>query len=442
MNWAQQLFIVLNNINNVILYFIGIPFILQMIYMLLFFLPKKTFPKSDKKSKICVVIPAHNEADVIYNTVKDLIDKQTYPREMFDVYVVAHNCTDNTKEEAEKAGAVVFELNDEDPSKHIVAYALKHAYEEIIKTGIHYDFSIRFDADNHCNDEFLSLMNDAYNSGVRIARPYESGINMTQNYFTQACGLYYTFDSRFSSRARERLGIDAHVNGPGSLIAFDIIERIGGYDTTSITEDTEFNFKRMLEGEKCHFVEDAIVYEDLPSNFTDTFNRNKRIASGNIRLLGKYTPLFLWKSISKLRFSFLEQILTYMFNIICILLCTWLPAFYIYSAIYLGVNGCWTQEATALFFNLPIGQIMGLKSVLTIVAFAICCLFLLCGLGQGFLLVLLDYKKMGAKTRRELIPGVLLFPAFTVIYCLTMCIGAFTKPKWNKINRNVNQSKE
>ena len=106
MSWAQQLFIVLNNINNVILYFIGIPFILQMIYMLLFFLPKKTFPKSDKKSKICVVIPAHNEADVIYNTVKDLIDKQTYPREMFDVYVVAHNCTDNTKEEAD----ILFEL--------------------------------------------------------------------------------------------------------------------------------------------------------------------------------------------------------------------------------------------------------------------------------------------------------------------------------------------
>ena len=76
--------------------------------------------------------------------------------------------------------------------------------------------------------------------------------------------------------------------------------------------------------------------------------------------------------------------------------------------------------------------------LLIIVGFCLVFLFMFAGIGQGLLLVALDYKKMGAKKRRELIPGALLFPAFTVVYCLTMCIGAFTKPKWNKINRNTN----
>lgn len=430
--WHVDLYNVLFIINNVILVLIGIPFFLQFIYMFLFWLPKKKFPKSDKKGKICVFIPAHNEGDVIFDTVDRLFKLQTYPKELFDVYVVAHNCTDNTAELARKAGATVFEYNDPDKSKHIASYALKHGYEQILKLGIEYDFVIRLDADNHVNDEFFSLMNDAFQAGCQIARPYESALNMTQNYYTKACGLYYTFDSRFSSRVRERLHLDAHVNGPGSMVDFRIIKNIGGYDTTSITEDTEFIFKRMLDGYRCHFVEDAIVYEDLPSTFKDTFARNKRIASGNIRLLGKYSPRMIGKFFCTGNFSFIEQILTYFFNIICVILCTWIPAYYIYNFAYLWAMGYNTDASTAAAGI----NAMGANNQLILVGIILLVLFLLAGIGQGMLLVALDYKKLGAKRRRELIDGALLFPMFTVVYCITMCLGAFCKPKWTKINRN------
>lgn len=436
MEWHVQLYNILNQINTVILYLIGIPFILQFVFMLLFWLPKKRFPKTEKKNRICIVIPAHNEADVIESTVRALFEKQTYPMELVDVYVIADNCTDDTAELAASSGARVLVHEDPDPRTHIVAYALKFGYEEILKTGIDYDFSIRLDADNHINDEFISLMNDAFNAGCKIIRPYESALNMTQNRFTAACGLYYTFDSRFSSRVRERLHLDAHVNGPGAVTDFSIIRRIGGYDTVTITEDTEFNFKRMMEGYRCHFVEDAVVYEDLPSTFRDTFARNKRIASGNIRLLFRLGPKMLLSTITKLNFSFLENLLTYMFNIICVILCTWIPAFYLYAVLYLGLNGIWSGEsAAALGISGP-----GLEQLLIIVALALGILFLVAGIAQGFLLVFLDYKKMGAKRRRDLFPGALLFPAFTVVYCLTMCIGAFCKPTWTKIKRNTGRT--
>lgn len=405
---------------------------LQLLYMLLCWLPKKKFPKTDKKHKICVIIPAHNEEDVIYDTVKRIFDRQTYPKELIDVYVVAHNCTDKTAERAREAGATVFEHSDPDPAKARAAYAMRHGYEQILATGIEYDFSVRLDADNHINDDFLSLMNDAYASGVKIARPYESALNMTQNEFTKACGLYYAFDSRVSSRVRERFHLDAHVNGPGAMTAFEIIKKIGGYDTVSITEDTEFNFKRMMDGYKAHFVEDAVVYEDLPSTFKDTFSRNKRIAAGNVRLLGKYTPIFLWKTISKFNFSFVEQLLTYFFNIICVLFCTWIPFYYGYNIIYLWANGLFTDaQATAAGINAA-----GLYNQLILIGLILLFLFVFAGIGQGMILVLTDYKKLGAKRRRDLISGALLFPMFTVVYSVTMAIGAFTKPKWDKVKRN------
>ena len=75
-------------------------------------------------------------------------------------------------------------------------------------------------------------------------------------------------------------------------------------------------------------------------------------------------------------------------------------------------------------------------------AIALGVLFAFCGIFQGLLLVMLDYKKMGAKRRRDLIDGALLFPAFTVVYCLTICLGMFSRPKWGKVSRNKNMSNQ
>ena len=418
----------------VILMIIGIPFFLQLIYMLLYFLPKKTFKKTEKKNKICVVIPAHNEEDVIYDTVKDLFINQDYPHNLFDVYVIADNCTDKTAELAKKAGAIVFTHIDNNPKHHMVGYALKYGLKELLKIDEvkHYDFMIRLDADNHINKEFFNLMNDAYNSGAKIARPYESALNMTQNSFTKACGLYYIFDSRCSSRVRERLHLDAHVNGPGSLTDFDIIRKIGGYDTTTMCEDTEFNWKRMFEKVKCHYVEDAVVYEDLPSTLKDTYYRNKRLGAGNTRLFFKYTPKLWFYTFKNLNLSFIENWLTYIFIPICPILCIWLPGYYIYAYVYHLLGGGSSFTGTFLWFK----DVDWITYTSTMILFMIGVLFVFCGLLQATLLVITDYKKMGAKNRKELISGIVLFPIFSIIYVITITIGIFSKPKWNKISRN------
>lgn len=446
--WFQILYEVLTNINNVILVFIGIPFGLQLIYMLLFWLPKKKFKKTEKINRICVVIPAHNEEDVIYDTVKLLFERQQYPKDMFDVYVIADNCTDKTEELAKKAGATVFVHTDDDPKHHMVGFALEYGLKELLKYDEkkHYDYMIRLDADNHINDEFFMLMNDAYNSGAKIARPYESALNMTQSGYTKACGLYYIFDSRCSSRVRERLHLDAHVNGPGSLTDMDIIRRIGGYDTVTMCEDTEFNFKRMFEKIHPHYVEDAVVYEDLPSTLSDTYARNKRLGAGNTRLLIRYTPKLFFYTFRNLNLSFLENWLTYIFIPICPILCLWLPGYYIYAYIYHFMNLPDATDLNSEIFSLVKGAIghtpSWVEGTTIIIVFAITVLFVFCGLLQATLMVLSDYKKMGAKKRRELISGILLFPVFSIVYVITITIGIFTKPKWKKVRRNPVKKEE
>ena len=194
--------------------------------------------------------------------------------------------TDDTAALAEKAGAIVLVHNDPDPAHHMAAYPLRFGIEHILSVEDDpYEIVIRVDADNRLNAEYSSLMNDAYQSGVDLARPYEGAINAAQNFFTKACTMFYVFESRYGSRVRERLGLAAHVNGSGAMMSARMLKATGGYDCVTISEDAEYYFNRLLDGYKGHFVEDAVVSEDMPSSLKDTYNRNKRIGSGSVSLL-------------------------------------------------------------------------------------------------------------------------------------------------------------
>ncbi len=438
--WYEILYRVLSIINYIVLLLIAIPLALQVFYILLFFLPKKTWKKSEKKARIAYLIPANNEGSVIYGTVKSILEKQDYPKELFDVFVVAHNCTDKTAYLAEKAGAKVLVYNDSDPTHAMAAYPLNFGINHILSIEDNpYEMIIRVDADNHLNDEYSSRMNDAYQSGVDFARPYEGAINATQSFFTKACTMFYVFDSRFGSRVRERFHLAAHVNGSGAMMSARMLRATGGYDCFSISEDAEYFINRLFDGYKGHFVEDAVIYEDMPSSLKDTYNRNKRIGSGSVSLLKPKFAKMFGKFFTTGNFSYLEICLTYIFVFLTVILATWLPLFYIYNFLFLAFAGygklplsLYTQQH---YFNILWGTVIILGGVLV-------GLFVLFGWLQALFLVLTDYKKIGAQNRRSLLTAVLFFPLFLILYSITICMGTMSKPTWGKAKRSTGTGEE
>ena len=92
----------------------------------------------DKENRFMTIIPAHNEAAVVGNLVESL-KKQNYSKELYDIYVIADNCTDNTAEVARKAGAIVFERFDE--SKKTKGFALQWFLAQKIQENAPYDAS-------------------------------------------------------------------------------------------------------------------------------------------------------------------------------------------------------------------------------------------------------------------------------------------------------------
>ena len=432
--WYEYLYRVLSIINYAILIVIAVPLLVQICYVLFCFVKKKTFPKSEVKGRIAYLIPAHNEASVIADTVKNVLEGQDYPRDKFDVFVVAHNCTDDTAALAREAGAIVLVLDDPDPSHRLALYPLRHGIDHILSiTDNPYDLVVHLDADNHINAEFSSLMNDAYQSGVDFARPYEGAINATQNFFTKACTMFYVFESRYGSRVRERLGLGAHVNGSGATMSVRMLKATGGYDSQTISDDAEYYFNRLLDGYKAHFVEDAVVSEDMPSSLSDTYKRNKRIGSGSVALLKPKLSKLMKKFFTTGDLSCLEVCMSYSFLFFTVLLCIWFPLYYIYHFVYLYF-AAYGGLAVELYSQAWYAS--SLWNTLIVGGSILIGLFVFFGYLQALFLVITDYKKIGAKNRRELAGAVLWFPFFLIVYSITICIGTMSKPKWGSAKRN------
>ncbi len=85
-------------LQQAIVFIITVFWLYQLLISICSFVKLKDKPMlTDKKHKFMAIIPAHNEEAVIGNLIESL-NNQSYPRELFDIYVIADNCTDRTKE--------------------------------------------------------------------------------------------------------------------------------------------------------------------------------------------------------------------------------------------------------------------------------------------------------------------------------------------------------
>lgn len=429
----EILYRVLEIINYIFIGIASIGFVFQFLYILFFWLKPKHFAKANTLNRFAIVIPACNEEDVIYSRVKALLEKQTYPRTHYDVIVLAHNCSDSTAQKAKEAGAIVYELVDKDPTHRRASYAMKFLMEKLLELD-KYDAFIKFDADNLANDEFIEKMNDALVSGVKIARAFEASSNLTQNNWTKVSGTYYIRDSRIPSNFRERVHMDSMLSGAGMMCAMSIIKEIGGWDAMSTSDDAEFTLNRLIEKRHVHYVADAIVYEDQPSTFKDTFNRLTRMGHGLNALFWKKGFILFSKFFVTGRFSYIDLFMQLFFIPVALICCVWFPLYYIFYSIIHLINAFGVPFMDS-FMSVE-DSYMAMINLGYMVLYVLGTYYVIYTL-QTWFACLMSKKALGLKTLKGYYAGIFLSPAFMIIWAIAISIGIVTKPKWKKIKRNV-----
>ena len=85
-----------------------------------------------------------------------------------------------------------------------------------------------------------------------------------------------------------RLGTSAAVGGTGFLFSQRILDKTNGWQFYLLTEDIEFSVRHITDGEIIAICEDAVLYDEQPITFRDSWNQRFRWAKGFYQVFGKY----------------------------------------------------------------------------------------------------------------------------------------------------------
>ena len=335
----------------------------------------------DKQNRFMAIIPAHNEQAVVTNLINSL-KKQNYPKELFDIYVIADNCTDATAKVAKDAGAIVYQRFD--PEHKTKGYAMQWFLDKKIKENAPYDAFCVFDADNIVDENFLLEMNKKICEGETVVQGYRDIKNPSDNWITAGYALFYWMMNRFYHLARYNIGLSPLINGTGFMVKFDIIKD-EGWNTKTLTEDIEFSLKRIISGNKLGWAKDAIVYDEQPTSFKQSWSQRSRWTVGHIQCMNYYTK-DLALAVKKHKTVMNVDGLLYIFGSIPMLMITIILLF-VNSIMYLGN----TMTSTDLLFSY-------LRY-----AFAT----FLAPIGTAVLIMILDKRPI-----RPMIKGLLCYPLF------------------------------
>lgn len=242
--------------------------------------PKKTF---------AIIIPAHNEEAVIGRLIENL-QAMDYPRYLYDIYVVADNCSDATAAEAAARGATVLVRSDR--TRCGKGHALQFAFDHLFGgySYARYDAVVILDADNLISTSFLSAMNTRLCQGERLIQGYLDTKNPDDSWVSGSFAISYWVSNRFWCLARCRLGLAVPLGGTGMCIETSLLREVG-WGTQTLTEDLEFAARALEHGVRATWAHEAPVYDEKPLSFLQSCRQRLRWVSGGIQV----ARLYAWR---------------------------------------------------------------------------------------------------------------------------------------------------
>ena len=240
----------------------------------------KKYPKATRQHRYAIVIAARNEETVIGNLL-DSINAQDYPQELLTTFVVADNCTDLTAEIARAHGAICYERFDNE--HRTKGFALQYLFEQIEKDHGKNTFEgyFIFDADNLLYEDYVSRMNEAFDSGEQVIVSYRNTKNLGDGWLSASYALHWLRTCRLEHCARSFFGISSRIQGTGVLFANTFIG--DGWNYTSLTEDRAFSSDIVTKGICIAYQHEAQFYDEQPTSLRIALRQRLRWAKGNLQ---------------------------------------------------------------------------------------------------------------------------------------------------------------
>jgi cellulose synthase/poly-beta-1,6-N-acetylglucosamine synthase-like glycosyltransferase len=227
-----------------------------------------------------LVVCARNEARVIAAIIDDFA-AQHYPRDRYEVVVVAHNCTDETAAIAASRGVQVVELRTPRPGKaQAVAAGLQHLGDRVDFIGV-------FDADSRVKPTFLDAVARA--SRGEDCLQIESVPQRSRGWVGHGHGLDRRARNIFWWRPREALGLGTTINGSGFFVRPRLIRELLP-ELRTLTEDLELTAHLYASGHRIAFVSSTQIALQEPEKLRPMVKQRTRWARGHFGVIRHSWP--------------------------------------------------------------------------------------------------------------------------------------------------------
>ena len=363
-----------------------------------------------------VFISARNESHVKAELL-DSLQKQNYPHDLLDVFVLADNCTDNTAEISRQHGAYVYERFDQ---KQVgKGYALDYLYHHVIKDHGHqaYEGFFVFDADNIVDPEFVRSMNDTFDTGkYEAVTCYRNSKNFATNWLSAAYSIWFLREARFVNYPRMLLGTSCMISGTGFLVSSKLMEENHGWPYHLLTEDIQFSVNCAISGHMIGYCDQAVVYDEQPTTFMQSYKQRLRWSKGFYQIDSRYIfPLMKGMTQKNRAMSCYDVLMTVApamlltlaaigINVWALLAATSMPHY---------IRVLFQQEASEYLLWSAIFYYLGMVMLASLTVFS-------------------EWKRIPC-TSWQKIKYIWIFPLFILSYIPITLQALFTKVKWTPI---------
>ena len=274
----------------------------------------KNYQDHPPEKRFLVLVPAHNEEAVIGDLI-DNLSHMEYPRELYDFYILADNCTDGTAEVARRMGANVLEFFKDGPDAPTgKPIALQKALHALDGYQDKYDLVMFFDADNLVDPNMFLEVNSQYIDAAGKADIIQCYLGAKNRKGLVALFYYmsYTITNRFFQYAKSRMGLNSVIGGTGFAVNAQYLYSRGGWTAMSLTEDFELQIEATCEGRRILWNNNVRIYDEKPTRFHASFRQRVRWAQGHWYVAFKNTGR-LFRALLQRRVKPLEFFSTFMY---------------------------------------------------------------------------------------------------------------------------------
>lgn len=225
--------------------------------------------KLDKKQRrFAVLIPGYKEDAVIVDVAKDAI-LQNYPKDLYDVVIIADSFKPETISELKELPIKVIEVSFDKSTK---SKALNKAMAQLPQN--YYDVALILDADNLMESNLLEKLNEAFSCGFSVVQGHRVAKNVN-NTLAILDAISEEINNHLFRKGHRVLGLSSALIGSGMAFEYDFFKKlmsgvkaIGGFD-----KDIELRLTR--DKIKIEYLPDALVFDEKVSE-TKTFSNQRR----------------------------------------------------------------------------------------------------------------------------------------------------------------------